>query len=146
VSEEIYHKVDMITMNYFPISVSHSNLTICNDQNFPQVLSNEFILQILQIFSFATSNSSMRCGYDSLGAGCLINHLHCEIIFLDDLKNIPVACLPIETREKKFIFSTKLIHKSSEEISTFDENVKIEISSINYPLFAWKIEAFVFYD
>lgn len=54
---EIMSKNDLITINYFPLSISHSNLTICNDQNFAQVLSTEFISQTLQIFSITKNNS-----------------------------------------------------------------------------------------
>lgn len=141
-SEEITKKNDLITLNYFPISLTHSNLTISFDQNFPQVLSDEFIIQVIQIFSIA-QNKSLRCGYNSLGAGCIINHLHFEIIFLDDFKKqgISIHNLPIEESPKTQIYSTKFINKNPEEISLFDENVEVTLSMVEYPLLAWKVEA-----
>ena len=56
-SEEVAKKLDLITLNYFPLSSSHCNLTLCYDQDLPQVLSTEFIVQLLQIFLIAKNNS-----------------------------------------------------------------------------------------
>jgi hypothetical protein len=80
-----------------------------------------------------------RIGYDSLGAGCIINHLHFEMIFLDDFSDI--NCLPIEKSEPKLIFSTRFKNKDEEEISIFDENTHILVSMIFFPVFCWKVQA-----
>jgi hypothetical protein len=137
-SEEITGKNDLITLNYFPISKSHCYLTICYDLNFPQLLSSEFIIQALQIFSIA-NNPTLRLGYNSLGAGCIINHLHFEFLFLDDFQGINK--LPIELAETYTILKTQLLHLNEEEISMFDENILVTFSSLNYPLRAWKVVA-----
>lgn len=54
----------------------------------------------------------LRLGYDSLGAGCFINHLHFEFIFLDDLN---IYNTLIETKESKVSFKTKLEHIEENE-------------------------------
>jgi len=110
-SEEIMNKHDYITLNYFPLSVTHTNLTINIDQKFPQVLSDEFIQQVLQIFTLA-NNPTLRCGYDSLGGGCIINHLHFEILFLDDFSDLKK--MPIEVSPATEIFSTKFVNLNPE--------------------------------
>jgi hypothetical protein len=56
-----------------------------------------------------------RVGYNSLGGGCLINHLHFEIIFIDDYNDINL--LPIETTSGVPIFNTKFVSQIQEEIS-----------------------------
>jgi hypothetical protein len=90
-------------------------LTLNYEQDLPQVLSTELIAQLLQIFSIA-KNNSMKCGYDSLGAGCLINHLHFELLMLDDIQGMDR--LPIENKEDFPFIATQLRHKDVEEIST----------------------------
>ena len=40
VEDEIDTKTDLVTINYFPISISHCNITLCYEQDLPQVLSN----------------------------------------------------------------------------------------------------------
>jgi len=137
ISNEVTKKVDLLTVNYFPLSFSHSNLTINYDQDFPQVLSNEFIFQLLQLFSIA-KNNSLVCGYDSLGGGCLINHLHFEILFLQDFKNIKQ--LPIELADKSLLFSSNFQPKDETELSMFDTNVKFSLFLIYTPVKAFRIE------
>jgi hypothetical protein len=95
--------VDYITFNYFPICKTHTNLTVCFEQDYAQLLSQEFILQALQIFDISNKNPSLRLGYDSLGAGCIINQLHFEMLFLDEIN---VQQLPIEKSSSTPIFST----------------------------------------
>jgi len=89
-------------------------LTVCFEQRYPQLLSNEFILQAVQIFDMANNNSSLRLGYDSLGAGCIINHLHFELLFLDELG---LNMLPIELSTAIPIFTTNFENLDPEEIS-----------------------------
>jgi len=50
-----------------------------------------------------------------LAAGCIINHLHFELLFLDDFENL--NRLPIEKFETKKICSTFLKYMNEEEIS-----------------------------
>lgn len=85
------------------------------------------------------NNPSLVCGYDSLGGGCIINHLHFEFLMLDDFIN-EISFLPIEQRNTKLLFSTQLKHKNETEISMFDGTTLIKASVINEPFNCWKIE------
>ena len=138
VEDEIDTKTDLITLSYFPLCITHCNITLCYEQDLPQVLSNELIVQFMNIYTII-NNSSLICGYDSLGGGCIINHLHFEFLMLDDFgKEIPL--LPIETRSSKAIFETKLKYKNETEISMFDGTTTIKVSQMNEPFNCWKME------
>ena len=139
VEDEIDTKTDLVTLNYFPICTSHCNITLCYDQDLPQVLSNELIVQFMNIYQIA-NNKSLICGYDSLGAGCVINQLHFEFLMLDDFGN-EINKLPIESRISNPLFETKLKYKNEKEISMFDGTTTINVSIIKEPLICWKIEA-----
>jgi hypothetical protein len=139
VEDEIDTKTDLVTINYFPISISHCNITLCYEQDLPQVLSNELIVQFMNIFQIE-NNKTLICGYDSLGGGCVINQLHFEFLMLDDFAN-EINALPIELREAKPIFETKLKYKNEKEISMFDGTTNIKVSVILEPFVCWKIEA-----
>jgi hypothetical protein len=86
------------------------------------------------------NNKTLICGYDSLGGGCVINQLHFEFLMLDDFAN-EINALPIELREAKPIFETKLKYKNEKEISMFDGTTNIKVSVILEPFVCWKIEA-----
>ena len=139
VEDEIDTKTDLVTLNYFPICISHCNITLCYEQDLPQVLSNELIVQFMNIYQIA-NNKSLICGYDSLGAGCVINQLHFEFLMLDDFAN-EINKLPIECRNTYTLFETKLKYKNEKEISMFDGTTTINVSIIKEPLICWKIEA-----
>ena len=102
---EIDSKTDLITLSYFPLCLSHCNITLCYEQDLPQVLSSELILQFLNIYQII-KNPSLICGYDSLGGGCEINHLHFEFFMLDDFNN-EISNLPIENFDNKLLFETQ---------------------------------------
>jgi hypothetical protein len=139
VEDEIDTKTDLVTLNYFPICISHCNITLCYEQDLPQVLSNELIVQFMNIYQIA-NNKSLICGYDSLGAGCVINQLHFEFLMLDDFAN-EINKLPIECRNTYPLFETKLKYKNEKEISMFDGTTTINVNIIKEPLICWKIEA-----
>jgi hypothetical protein len=134
---EIDSKTDLITLSYFPLSISHCNITLCYEQDLPQVLSNELLIQFLNIFNMV-KNDSLICGYDSLGGGCIINHLHFEFLFLDDFGE-NIKNLPIQNLDTSFLFETKLKHKNVEEISLFDGTTSIKVFVINKVLKGYKI-------
>jgi hypothetical protein len=85
--------------------LSHCNLVINCDKNFCQVLSNELISQALEIFNL-TKKPTLKVGFNSLGAGCIINHLHFELFWTPD--NSPK--LAIENCNTKKLFTTNLEH------------------------------------
>ena len=138
VENEIESKTDLVTLSYFPLCVSHCNITLCYEQDLPQVLSNELIVQFMNIFPIV-NNHSLICGYDSLGGGCVINHLHFEFLMLDDFKG-EINNLPIENRSSNLLFETKLKYKNEKEISMFDGTTTLKVSEIKEPLVCWKIE------
>ena len=135
---EIDSKTDLITLSYFPLCLSHCNITLCYEQDLPQVLSSELILQFLNIYQII-KNPTLICGYDSLGGGCEINHLHFEFLMLDDFNN-EISNLPIENFDNKLLFETQLKHKNQDEISMFDGTTLIKVYLIKEPFFSWKIE------
>ena len=111
-------KTDLITLSYFPLCISHCNLTLCYEQDLPQVLSSELLVQFMNIYPIV-KNPSLICGYNSLGGGCIINHLHFEFLMLDDFEN-EINNLPIENRKTNLLFETQLKYKNEKEISMFD--------------------------
>ena len=138
VENEIDSKTDLVTLSYFPLCISHCNITLCYEQDLPQVLSNELIVQFMNIYPII-NNPSLICGYDSLGAGCIINHLHFEFLMLDDF-GTEISALPIEGRSSNILFETKLKYKDEKEISMFDGTTTLKVSEIKEPLICWKIE------
>ena len=138
VENEINSKTDLVTLSYFPLCISHCNITLCYEQDLPQVLSNELIVQFMNIYPII-NNPSLICGYDSLGAGCIINHLHFEFLMLDDF-GTEISVLPIEERSSNLLFETKLKYKNEKEISMFDGTTTLKVSEIKEPLICWKIE------
>ena len=93
----------------------------------------------MNIYQIA-DNKSLICGYDSLGGGCVINQLHFEFLMLDDFYN-EINKLPLEEKESKPIFETKLKYKKENEISMFDGTTLIKVNKIEEPFVCWKIEA-----
>ncbi len=87
-------------------------------------------------------NPSLVCGYDSLGGGCIINHLHFEFLMLDDFGN-ELNYLPIENRTCLSLFETQLKHKNETEISMFDGTSVLKVGKISEPFNCWKIECIV---
>ena len=138
VENEIDSKTDLVTLSYFPLCISHCNITLCYEQDLPQVLSNELIVQFMNIYPII-NNPSLICGYDSLGGGCIINHLHFEFLMLDDF-GTEISVLPIEERSLNLLFETKLKYKNEKEISMFDGTTTLKVSEIKEPLICWKIE------
>ena len=138
VENEIDSKTDLVTLSYFPLCISHCNITLCYEQDLPQVLSNELIVQFMNIYPII-NNPSLICGYDSLGGGCIINHLHFEFLMLDDF-GTEISVLPIEERSSNLLFETKLKYKNEKEISMIDGTTTLKVSEIKEPLICWKIE------
>ena len=64
VENEIDSKTDLVTLSYFPLCISHCNITLCYEQDLPQVLSNELIVQFMNIYPII-NNPSLICGYIS---------------------------------------------------------------------------------
>lgn len=127
---------DLVVINHFPISESHCNLVINCDKNICQVLSNELINQALEIFNY-TKKDNLKLGYNSLGAGAIINHLHFELFWTENGSK-----LAIENAGLSEIIKTRLIAKSKdEEINLFDPLTLLKISKLsNYYMNGWLIQ------
>jgi hypothetical protein len=95
---------------------------------------------MLEIFTL-TKDSSLRIGYDSLGGGCFINHLHFEMLYLDDLG---IDFLPVEKASKEKIISTKFQSKESskndEEVNMIGDKYEVTLFKTEYFIKCWKVE------
>lgn len=127
---------DLVVINNFPISENHCNLVINCDKNICQVLSNELIGQALEIFNY-TKKDNLKLGYNSLGAGAIINHLHFELFWTENGSK-----LAIENSEKSQILKTRLIAvKEDDEINLFDPLTLLTISKLtNFHMAGWVVE------
>lgn len=86
------------------------------DAGLPQVLSDELLLLMLQIFK-VNDQESLRVGYDSMGADCITNNLHFHLLYADQMFKEHAlvgkvgdgeAGFPIELASKKLFFRTTL--------------------------------------
>lgn len=111
--KKITNSNDKVTINFFGISPTHVLVNTLSDQNFPQILSSDILECALQTFEM-TSNKSLRLGYNSVGAGCFINQIHFELLFLDDLG---LDSLLPETAPTELLFRTDLAYKDSDELA-----------------------------
>jgi hypothetical protein len=81
-----------------------------------------------------------RIGYDSLAGGCVINHLHCEVIFIDDFG---LEHLPIEKSNKEAVLTTKFQHKEKkddDEVCMLDDKFEVTLYTTDYYINSWKVE------
>ena len=111
-----------VLLNQYPICQGHSLFLLFAQEGLPQVLSDELLLLLLQLFKLS-GNPHLRIGYNSMGADCIANNLHFHVLFADKL--IPEApAFPIEAAEKQLFFRTNLQHRSSEEINMYQCGVR----------------------
>lgn len=103
--------------------MNHSLFLLFAEEGLPQVLSDELLLLLLQLYKL-TSNPHMRIGYNSMGADCIANNLHFHIVFTDKLFGNKDQVFPIENSEKKLFFKTTLKHRTSDEIDMYNCGVR----------------------
>jgi hypothetical protein len=90
------------------------------------------MLLMVQIFK-VSERSSLRIGYNSMGADCITNNLHFHIVYADHLfghhfSNLmqrddyagQAEMFPIELAEKRLFFRSTLQHKNKEEINMYN--------------------------
>ena len=82
--EEIQGSKHPMFLNQYPLCKNHSMFLLFAEEGLPQVLSDELILMVLQLFKLS-SNPSMRIGYNSMGADCSMNNLHFHILSAGEL-------------------------------------------------------------
>jgi len=54
------------------------------EEGLPQVLSDELLLLVLQLFKMS-SDPTLRIGYNSMGADCIANNLHLHVLYTNKL-------------------------------------------------------------
>jgi hypothetical protein len=121
--QEIDEKPHPMLLNQYPICTNHSLLLLFAEQSFPQVVSDELILLLLQMFKMS-NKSSLRLGYNSMGADCIINNLHFHVIETDQLFSSGVEQFPIEVADKNLFFTSTLKHKDENEINMYNCGVR----------------------
>lgn len=105
-----------VLLNQYPLCFNHSLFLLFADAGLPQILSDELLLLMLQIFKVNNSDS-LRIGYNSMGADSIANNLHFHLIYADLMfKDFPGVgkndqdeySFPIELASKKLFFRTTL--------------------------------------
>lgn len=120
--EDIVNSKHPVLLNQYPICEGHSLFLLFAQEGLPQVLSDELLILLLQIFKLS-GNHSLRVGYNSMGADCIANNLHFHVLYADKL--FPeTQHFPIELAEKALFFRSNLQHKSSDEINMYQCGVR----------------------
>lgn len=122
--EEATQSKHPVLLNQYPLCKSHSLFLLFAQEGLPQVLSDELLILLLQLFKLS-ANPHLRLGYNSMGADCIANNLHFHVLSTDQLfKNIDEPMFPIEKAEKALFFKSNLQHHSSEEINMYQCGVR----------------------
>lgn len=108
---------------------NHSLFLLFADAGLPQVLSDELLLLMLQVYK-VSDTPSLRIGYNSMGADCIANNLHFHLMYADEMFKKLLAdgneedpkgqMFPIEMASKKLFFRTSLQHRNKEEINMYN--------------------------
>lgn len=80
--EELNQSKHPVLFNQYPCSANHSLLLLFADAGLPQVLSDEIIVLVLQVFKLS-DEAGLRLGYNSMGADCIANNLHFHLVYAD---------------------------------------------------------------
>lgn len=81
-----------------------------------------------------TDKPSLRIGYNSMGADCIINNLHFHVLTTNNLYGVEDdRNLPIENADKKLFFKSNLQHKDKEEINMYNCGVRFG-EVLNFPV------------
>ena len=121
--QEIEEKPHPMLLNQYPICENHALFLLFAEQSFPQVISDELILLLLQLFKIS-NKQSLRLGYNSMGADCIINNLHFHVLDTELLFGNSVEMFPIEAADKRLFFTSTLRHKDEGEINMYNCGVR----------------------
>ena len=121
--DEIKGEVQPMLFNQYPLCKDHSLFLLFAEEGLPQVLSDELMVLVLQLFKIS-NDPRLRIGYNSMGADCIINNLHFHVLKTNSLFGDSVEQFPIETADKQLFFKTDLKHKSESEINMFNCGVR----------------------
>ncbi|CAI2372990.1 unnamed protein product [Moneuplotes crassus] len=136
--EEVDSSVHPVLFNQFPLGKDHNILLMFATAGLPQVLSDEILDLLFQIFRLFPDRH-LRIGYNSMGAECWINNLHFHLLSTDnvfseveDTKKFPIEDAPLVK-----ILDSTLQHKSEDEINMYSVGVEFYITE------EWPVKAFV---
>lgn len=125
--QELDKKPHPMLFNQYPLCKDHSLFLLFAEEGLPQVLSDELVLLLLQLFK-VSNKPSLRIGYNSMGADCIINNLHFHVLdcesLLENQYSDPPEAFPIEMADKAAFFKTSLKHKSADEINMYNCGVR----------------------
>lgn len=82
------------------------------------------MLLLLQLFKIS-DQSTLRIGYNSMGADCIINNLHFHVLNTDTLFGEGVENFPIEHANKRLFFKSSLRHRKEGEINMYNCGVRL---------------------
>lgn len=135
-----------VLFNQYPLCAFHSLFLLFADAGLPQVLSDELLLLMLQIFK-VSDQPTLRLGYNSMGADCITNNLHFHLIYADQLFRPlfwdneeketyqgEAEMFPIELASKKLFFRTSLQHRDKEEINMYNCAVRFGELDDSWPV------------
>ena len=135
---EVDSAVHPVLINQYPLGKEHAILLLFAEEGLPQVLSDEILGLLFQIFRLSP-NKYLKIGYNSMGAEWWINNLHFHLLSshlvfneVDGINKFPIEDCTII----KFLEST-LVHKSEDEINMFNVGVSYYVTE------DWPVKSFV---
>ena len=84
VEEQASESKHPVLFNQYPVCDHHSLFLLFADAGLPQVLSDELLVLMLQIFK-VSDQTSLRIGYNSMGADCIANNLHFHLTYANSM-------------------------------------------------------------
>ena len=123
--QEVQGSKHPLLLNQYPLCRNHALFLLFAEEGLPQVLSDELLLLLLQVFKLS-SNASLRIGYNSMGADCIANNLHFHLVSADLLfaDASGQSVFPIENAEKRLFFKTSLKHRAADEVDMYNCGVR----------------------
>ena len=132
--DEMETPLHPVLFNQYPLCKDHSLILLFAREGLPQVLSDELLGLMLQLFKLS-DNAGLRVGYNSMGADCIINNLHFHVFTTDNMYGGGAANqkMAIESADKKLFYKSSLKHKATDEINMYNCGIRFgEVT--NYPL------------
>lgn len=139
--QELETSVHPILINQYPLGPNHSILLLFAEEGLPQILSDEILGLLFQIFRLSNTQH-LRIGYNSMGAECWINNLHFHLLNSDSIFTSALTSIqtfPIEHAETKVFLESTLTHTAPEEINMFTIGVSFALTE-NWPIPAFVIK------
>lgn len=130
--DEMETPLHPVLFNQYPLCKDHSLILLFAREGLPQVLSDELLGLMLQLFKLS-DNAGLRVGYNSMGADCIINNLHFHVFTTDNMYGGANPKMAIESADKKLFYKSNLKHKDTDEINMYNCGIRFgEVT--NYPL------------